>query len=200
MRAEALLQLGLWGESPQRDRIVGIYRPLAARDGEPAAEALTAVLPKVLGNGPEAVQLAALNAIGNLQLRESVPTLVATVANNQAPEAVRVGALKALDVFGGDDVMRGIEAAEKSSSSTLRLAALQIVARHAPERALPIIRRLSTGGSKPSRAAFPGDGATQDCRHAQDAGRRARPARAGKVRPDAQLELMESAEASDAPA
>ena len=25
MRAEALLQLGLWGKTPQRDRIVGIY-------------------------------------------------------------------------------------------------------------------------------------------------------------------------------
>ena len=79
MRAEAMLQLGLWGKSPQRDRVVGIYRPLAARDGKPAADALAAVLPKVLGKGPEAVQLAALEAIGNLQLRESVPTLVATV-------------------------------------------------------------------------------------------------------------------------
>ena len=49
MRAEALLQLGLWGKTPQRDRVVGIYRPLAPRDGKPAADALTAVLPKVLG-------------------------------------------------------------------------------------------------------------------------------------------------------
>ena len=31
MRAEALQQLGLWGKVPQRDRIVGIYRPMTAR-------------------------------------------------------------------------------------------------------------------------------------------------------------------------
>ena len=201
MRAEALLQLGLWGKSPQRDRIVGIYRPLAARDGKPAADALTAVLPKVLGKGPEAVQLAALEAIGNLQLRESVPTLVATVADNQAPEAVRVGALKALDGFGGDDVMRGIEAAEKSSASTLRLAALQIVARRAPERALPIVKRLSTEGSEAEQqAAFKAMGQLKTAETPKLLVAALDQLAAGKVRPGAQLELIESAEASDAPA
>ena len=178
MRAEALLQLGLWGKTPQRDRIVGIYRPLAARDGKPAADALTAVLPKVLGQGPEAVQLAALEAIGNLQLREAAPALIATVANEKAPEAVRVGALKALDAFGGDDVMRGIEAAEKSSSAALRLAALQIVAQRAPERALPIVRRLATEGSEAEQqAAFLAMGQLKSRRDAEAAGGRARSAR-----------------------
>src|SRR5690606_9436367 len=32
MRAEALTQLGLWADVPQRDRIVGVYRPLPPRD------------------------------------------------------------------------------------------------------------------------------------------------------------------------
>ena len=201
MRAEALLQLGLWGKTPQRDRVVGIYRPLTARDGKPAADALAAVLPKVLGKGPEAVQLAALEAIGNLQLRESVPTLVATVADNQAPEAVRVGALKALDVFGGDDVMRGIDAAEKSSASALRLAALQIVARRAPERALPIVRRLSTEGSEAEQqAAFQAMGQLKTAETPKLLVAALDQLAAGKVQPGAQLELIESAEASDAPA
>ena len=53
MRAEALTQLGLWAKVPQRDRIVGIYRPLPARDGKPAADALTGVLPKLFGAAPE---------------------------------------------------------------------------------------------------------------------------------------------------
>ena len=201
MRAEALLQLGLWGKTPQRDRIVGIYRPLTARDGKPAANALAAVLPKVLGNGPEAVQLAALEAIGSLQLRASVPTLVATVANNQAPEAVRVGALKALDVFGGDDVMRGVDAAEKSNVANLRLAALQIVARHSPERALPIIKRLSTEGSEAEQqAAFRAMGQLKTVDTPKLLVAALDQLAAGKVRPGAQLELIESAEASDAPA
>jgi quinoprotein glucose dehydrogenase len=201
MRAEALLQLGLWGKSPQRDRIVGIYRPLAARDAKPAADALTAILPKVLGKGPEAVQLAALEAVGNLQLREAAPTLVATVADNQAPEAVRVGALKTLDAFGGDDVMRGVDAAEKSNAAPLRLAALQIVARRAPERALPIVKRLSTEGSEAEQqAAFQAMGQLKTAEAPKMLVAALDQLAAGKVQPGAQLELIESAEASDAPA
>jgi quinoprotein glucose dehydrogenase len=201
MRAEALVQLGLWGKTPQRDRVIGIFRPLPARDAKPAADAVTAILPKVLGKAPEAVQLAALETIGNLQLRESTPTLVATVADNQAPEAVRVGALKALDVFGGDDVMRGIDAAEKSSVATLRLAALQIVARRAPDRALPIIKRLSTEGSEAEQqAAFRAMGQLKTPDTPKLLVAALDQLAAGKVSPGAQLELIESAEASDAPA
>ncbi len=176
-------------------------RPLAARDAKPAADALTPVLPKVLGKAPEAVQLAALEAIGNLQLREAAPTLVATVADDQAPEAVRVGALKALDTFGGDDVMRGIDAAEKSSAAALRLAALQIVARRAPDRALPIIKRLSTEGSEAEQqAAFQAMGQLKAADTPKLLVAALDQLAAGKVQPGAQLELIESAEASEAPA
>ena len=201
MRAESLLQLGLWGKTPQRDRIVGIFRPLAARDAKPAADALTPMLPKVLGKAPEAVQLAALEAIGNLQLREAAPTLVATVADDQAPGSVRVGALKTLDTFGGDDVMRGIDAAEKSSAAALRLAALQIVARRSPDRALPIIKRLSTEGSEAEQqAAFQAMGQLKAADTPKLLVAALDQLAAGKVQPGAQLELIESAEASEAPA
>jgi len=201
MRAEALLQLGLWGKTPQRDRVVGIYRPLASRDAKPAVDALSAALPKIMGNSPEPVQLAALEAIGSLQLRESASTLVSVVANEQAPESVRVGALKALDGFGGDDVMRGVDAAEKSSASGLRLAALQIVARRAPERALPIVKRLSTTGSEAEQqAAFKALGQLKTAETPKLLVGAIDQLAAGKVAPGAQLELIESAEASDAPA
>ena len=201
MRAEALLQLGRWGKAPQRDRIVGIYRPLPARGAKAAADALTAVVPKVLGTGPEAVQLAALEAIGNLQLHEAAPTLVATVANEDVPESVRVGALKSLDTLGSDAVMRGIEAAERSSAATLRLAALQIVARRAPDRALPIIRRLSAEGSEAEQqAAFKAMGELQVADTPTLLVGAIDQLAAGKVQPGAQMELIEAVEKSEAPA
>jgi len=201
MRAEALLQLGLWGKTPQRDRVVGIYRPLPARDAKAGAEALSAVLPKVLGKGPEAVQLAALEAIGNLQLREAAPALVAAIGSAQTPEAVRVSALKALDAFGGDDVISGIDAAEKSGVSSLRLAALQLVAQRAPERALPIIRRLSTTGTEAEQqAAFLAMGQLKTADAPKLLTGALDQLAAGKVAPGAQLELITSAEASDSPA
>jgi quinoprotein glucose dehydrogenase len=201
MRAEALLQLGLWGKSPQRDRVVGIYRPLPARDGKAGAEALTAVLPKVLGAGPEAVQLAALEAITSLQLKDAGPQLLAAVANDSAPEAVRAGALKALDAFDSPDVLKAVDAAEKSRAAALRLAALQIVARRAPERGLPIVRRLATDGSEAEQqAAFLSMAQMQGPEKAKLLVATLDQLAAGKVQPGAQLELIEAVEKSDAPA
>ena len=201
MRAEALLQLGLWGKVPQRDRVVGIYRPLPARDGKAGADALASVLPKVFGNAPEAVQLAALQAISGLQLRGAAPTLLGAVANEKAPEAVRIGALKAIDAFGGDEVTRAIDAADKSKSAALRLAALQVAAKRAPARALPIVTRLAKDGTESEQqAAFLSlaqlQGPEKDKLLASSLDQLA----AGKVQPGAQLELIEAAEKSEAPA
>jgi quinoprotein glucose dehydrogenase len=200
MRAEALQQLGLWGKVPQRDRVVGIYRPLPARDAKVAADALAAVLPKVLGKAPEAVQLAAIDAIGNLALGDAAPSLVSTVSDEEAPETVRVAALKALDAFGGDAVMRGVAAAEKSSSPPMRLAALQLAARRAPERALPLIRRLTAEGSETEQqAAFKALGQLQGADSPKLIVAAIDRLAAGKVPPGAQLELIETAEKSEAP-
>jgi quinoprotein glucose dehydrogenase len=201
MRAEALLQLGLWGKTPARDRVVGIYRPLPARDGKPAADALSGVLPKVLGNGPEAVQLAALEAISGLQLKGAAPNLLAAVANDKAPESVRIGALKALDAFGGDAIGGAIDAADKSKSAALRLAALQVAARRAPDRALPIITRLAANGSEAEQqAAFNAVAQLQGPQKAKLLTGALGQLAAGKVQPGAQLELIEAAEKSEEPA
>ncbi len=200
MRAEALLQLGLWGKTPARDRVVGIYRPLPARDGKAAADALSAVITKVLGNGPEAVQLAALEAINGLELKGAAPNLLAAVANEKAPEAVRIGALKALDAFGGDAIGSAIDAADKSKSAALRLAALQVAARRAPDRALPIVTRFATTGNEAEQqAAFNAAAQLQGPAKAKLLVSSLDALAAGNVLPGAQLELIEAAEKSDAP-
>jgi quinoprotein glucose dehydrogenase len=200
MRAEALHQLGLWGSTPQRDRVVGIYRPLPARDGKAGAEALAAALPKVLGQGPEAVQLAALDAISSLQLKEAGPHLLAAVKKEDAPVAVRAGALKALDAFDNPDVLDAVASAEKANAAALRLAALQIVARRAPERALPIVRRLAAEGSESEQqAAFLSMAQMQGSEKPKLIVAALDQLAAGKVKPGAQLELIEAAEKSDSP-
>jgi hypothetical protein len=90
----------LWGKTPQRDRIVGIYRPLPARR---PSRRRGAGGRSAQGDGqrPGSVQLRALEAIGNLKSGEADADAVAPW-RMKAPEAVRVGALKALDAFGGD--------------------------------------------------------------------------------------------------
>jgi quinoprotein glucose dehydrogenase len=202
MRAEALAQLGLWGKVPARDRIVGVYRPMPARDGKPAAEALAGALPKLLTDGvPEPVQLAALEAASALQLKGSGATLAATVSNDKAPEAVRVAALRQLDAAGGDDVLRAIDVAEKSAAPGLRLAALQIVAHRSPERALPIIRTFATTGSEPEqRAAFEALSSLDRPEASRLLIGAIDQLAANKVQPGAQVELIDAVEKSNAPA
>ena len=198
MRAEALMQLGLWAEVPQRDRVVGIFRPLAKRDGAAAANAVAAIAPKLLGSAPEPVQLAAVEAIGTLRLRAAAPALIAVVGNEKAPESVRNSALTTLDGLGGDDVLPGIDAAQKSSLASLRLAALQIVAHRSPERALPMVRKYAvTGSEAEQRAAFLSMAQLKGPEASKLLVSSIDQLAAGKVQPGAQVELIEAVEKSD---
>jgi quinoprotein glucose dehydrogenase len=159
---------------------------------------VTAIAPKLLGNAPEPVQLAALEAIGTLRLRAAAPALVAVISNDKAPESVRTGALKALDAFGGDDAMPGIEAAQKSSVAALRLAALGIVAQRAPERALPMVRKFAVSSSEAEqRAAFSSMAQLKGAEASKLLVASIDQLAAGKVQPGAQVELIEAIEKSD---
>jgi quinoprotein glucose dehydrogenase len=201
MRAEALLQLGLWAKTPQRDRILGVFRPLPARDGKDGSAALSSVLPKVFGASPEPVQVAALEAVKTLELNSASPVLVAAVANPQVPAEVRAGALRLLDTMSAKEMDAALDAAEKSGVPALRLAALQIVARRAPDRALPIIKRLIADGTDvEQRAAFVALGQLQRPETPKMLVTALDQLAAGKIQPGAQLELTDAAEKSTAPA
>jgi len=153
------------------------------------------------GGTPNDVQLAAIDAIGALDLRAASPALLALVGDEQSSEAVRSAALTALDTFGGDDALKAVSAAEKSNVPALRLAALQLVAHRSPEKALPLIQRFAANGSEAEqRAAFeamtqlPGPQTPKLLVAALDQ------LAAGKVQPGAQAELLDAVEKSADPA
>jgi len=202
MRAEALRQLALWGKVPQRDRVVGIYMPIKERDAGYAVQALEPQIAKLLVGGvPAPVQLAAIDAISALDLRSAAPALVALVGNEQANEGARGAALKALDAFGGDDALKAVGAAEKSSVPALRLTALQIVAHRAPDRALPAIKRfVATGTEAEQQAAYVALGQLQNPQAPALLVSALDQLAAGKVKPGAQAELLEAVSSSTAPA
>ena len=200
MRAEALLQLGNWATVPQRDRLVGVYRPLPERDANAASQALASRAPQLLRSSPAPVQLATIQAIENLELRSAAADLVAVVANENADGEVRAGALEALDAFGGEGIERGIAAAEKAKAPALRLAALQILARRSPERALPIVRRLATDGTaEEQQAAFLSLAELDVADAPQLLLLGLDRLEAGKVHAGAQVELLDTVEKSENP-
>jgi quinoprotein glucose dehydrogenase len=202
MRAEALKQLALWGNTPARDRVVGIFRPMEAREPRDAIAALEPQVTRLLADGvPQTVQLAAIDAVGALKLGTASPALVAVVNNDKAPEAVRSAALRALDGFEGNAVLEAVAAAEKSSSPALRLAALQIVAHRSPDKALPVIRRfVTTGTEAEQQAAFQALSGIDSPQAASLLTSSLDLLAAGKVQPGAQVELLEAVGKSTSPA
>src|SRR5207244_5667441 len=72
MRAEALEELADWPHPSGRDRVVGLWRPVAAvRPAEMAVHALQPLLASILKTAPAAVRVAALHAAENLVIPES---------------------------------------------------------------------------------------------------------------------------------
>ena len=203
LRAEALTQLSLWPAPPARDRIVGIFRPLPekTRDRQVAGSALTPRLPSLLISGtPAAVQNAALAAIQKLELTASADALFAFFEDPSQPAPVRAKALDLLERFKDPRVPAATKTAGQSSESELRLAALPIAARLAPDDAEPVLTALVANGSRNERRAalkalaplvHPG----VDAFFQEQLTRLAD----GKVDPAIQLELLDAAAQRSAP-
>lgn len=152
-RAEAVNQLAAWPSPPDRDRIVGVYRPLTPRDGAVATGALLPLLPELLTASPEDVQLAALAAVEKLKVTGAANTLFALVGATNQPAAVRRTALGLLDTFKDARLAEAVKIASASDEPVLRLAALPIAARFSPTDALPVIEALLIRGTAPEQEA-----------------------------------------------
>lgn len=158
LRAEAILQLALWPTPPQRDRLVGTFRPLTptTRDRNVAVAALQPLLGTLLAsNTPAAVQTATLKALQDLEIAGATDALFAAVQNEQLSGATRASALGALDKIKDARLAEAVKLASASSSAPLRLAALPIAARLSPDAAAPVISNLIAKGTlEEKKAAF----------------------------------------------
>jgi quinoprotein glucose dehydrogenase len=124
LRIEALELLSQWPEPPARDHIMGLYRPLPPRDGQPAINALRPVASGLLTNAPAEVRLAAIKAVAALGMKEV--DLYALVADRQQSAEVRIEALTFLARLNDWRYVSALNLALKDSSEPLRLAAAKL--------------------------------------------------------------------------
>lgn len=97
MRVEALAELADWEHPAGIDRVIGLWRPVAAvRHAQTAADALEPALDQILRQAPEAVQVSALNCVERLGMQSAGPLLSQTVANTNLSSTVRAKALAAI--------------------------------------------------------------------------------------------------------
>ena len=124
LRVEALEMLGDWEKPSGRDKIMGLWRPLAARDAQVAATALRSSMTALLkAPSPEMVQVAAIRAAARLGLDVD---FMAVVAEEGAPSAIRVEALKAMAERKDGRLPEAIRLALASKAAPLRVEATKL--------------------------------------------------------------------------
>ncbi|MDP3068931.1 MAG: HEAT repeat domain-containing protein [Opitutaceae bacterium] len=203
LRAEALAQLALWPKPPQRDRLVGTYRPFAekTRDRAVAADALRPLIGGLLAAGtPAVVQTATLNAMQDLEIAGATDALFAAVKDESLPGETRAAALGTLDKIKDPRLAEAVTLASASSSSTVRLAALPIAARLSPAVAAPVISNLIAKGTvTEQKAALRSLGFLRHPSADPLFADQLRQLEAGKIAPAVQLDLLNAASRRSAP-
>ena len=151
MRAEALFALGTWGNPHDRDRVMGVYRPLGQRSAEPAIAALGPIIDNVLKSSSHEVQLAAIQAVENLGLTSALGTIAGLVSDANHGPNVRAAALKTLATMDSPSLSNAIESTLKQANEDLRATAVSLVSHLQKGDALKHIGKALKDGAKAER-------------------------------------------------
>ncbi len=204
LREEALTLLSLWPKPPARDRLVGVFRPLAdkTRDSSVVAEALAPQLASLLSStSPEALQTATLEVISALKLQSALPSVRTVISSEAASGALRTAALRTLDKLGDPQLADSIALALASNSAELRLAALPLSTRLHPETAVVTLASLLDKGTQPEqRAALTTLGGLAQPEADTILAAQLEKLAAGQVQAGVQVELLEAAALRPSPA
>jgi quinoprotein glucose dehydrogenase len=185
-RLEALQILGEWDHPSGRDRLMGLWRPVPAREREEAAKAVTVRIRELLkSGGPVGAEAARL--AGVFQIEDLGDFLKATVQNRQAAGAERAAALRAL-VELKVGVKTLLPDAVQDPDETLAAEAVRVLSITGAVNQIPWLRSIAEGTKPPKvrQAALAGlvfQNAAREIEEMLDRG----------VDPALQLDLIEAA-------
>lgn len=199
LRIEAINYLASWPEPHDRDRVLGVYRPLDDRDAAPAAKALADVTDALFATAPGAVQAEAIRAMTKLGVATNADQLYAFVTDETRDGAARAAAFDALDHLEDPRMDDLVAIASRSNASQLRIATLPLVAERSPAEAEATLSLMVQGNVEEQRAAFDVLGKTTQPFAERLLAESVQRLSKDGVLPGAQLELLESAAASKAP-
>ena len=126
MRAEAIATLSTWANPSPLDRVDGRYRGEVTRDETPVKNALQAIVPELLNENNPDIQIAAIRAVGKLNIADGGATLF-TLAKNNKSKDVRIEALHALNEIKSAQLDEALELALNDRNNEVRSAALEIL-------------------------------------------------------------------------
>ena len=200
IRVEAVRELGTWATPSGRDRVLGLWRPIAARPPTDAITALTPRLDKLLADRSRQVRRHSVNTVGQLNFREGGALVLKALKDDAQPEAVRVAALGVLQKLGDSNLGEAVALAMRSRQSLLRTEGRRLFATLNPKEAVPVLAAALLGGTVTERqGALVALGKIADPEVDSVLRDWLRRLTKGEVASDMQLELLESAESRSDP-
>lgn len=142
IRAEALAMLGQWEKPSGRDRVTGLWRPLAARNPMIAAQALEPKLSDLLRAGSVTIKVATIRAAAQLRISSATDAAFEIIRESKEPAGVRVAALQSLDTAQDARLAEAVKVALHSGDEALRKEATKIQAQLQPGDAIAQLRSM----------------------------------------------------------
>ncbi|MFM1801184.1 MAG: hypothetical protein RJA81_536, partial [Planctomycetota bacterium] len=155
LRIKALEELAHWGDAKPRDAVIGVWRPLAARNPEEAQAQLSAFVNKLLVDKSEPFLKAASAAAGALKVNEAGTALKVVAINSKLTGGTRAEALKALKAINAPDLATVVEMAVADKDPAFRSEGRNLLASLEPARAVELIREvLEKASNREKQVAF----------------------------------------------
>ena len=128
VKLEAIAMLSSWGSPSNRDRVLGMWRPIEARSGEPAKNVVKALFAKgVLARVSPAVSVKAIECASNMGLTEITSTIRQLIANDETPPVQRANLLGSLSKLDDPQFANVLKAALGDSSPLVRSEARKLL-------------------------------------------------------------------------
>lgn len=146
MRVAALEMLQDWAKPHQRDRVVGLFRPLKNRPGDDAGLAVRSHLAGIMV-GSDKVRSEGAKAAAKYGIKEVGPLLRELVADAKKPAGVRIDTLKALEALKDKGLQESALLVTKEEDPRLRSEGRRILLSNLkPELAVSQIGEILAAG------------------------------------------------------
>ena len=195
-RAEALDMLADWDQPRAVDRVVGAWRPIAARDASVLPSLVTELLEGGIDASPPEVATSWIRLAASCGAEAATPRLAAWLLDTDSLSELRIESLLALEALKAPNLASVVDSAFVDKDGELRATALAILDRMSPELSLPRIPAiLESGEFQERRTAYSILERSDDARAAAILEDELLALAAERVPAELTLDLIESAEA-----
>lgn len=146
VRLEALGALADWAKPSGRDRVTGLWRPLAARESLNVADVVKPHLGGIF-SGSDKVRQLGTKLAADLGIKEIGPTLFALVRDKHNAPQTRAEALAALDTLKDARLEEAMKLARTDDDPRVRTAGRRVLARLHPADAVAECGEVLSNGS-----------------------------------------------------